>query len=166
MSSLKISFVLIILATVCVSVIGKEKCEPVKICPTYRYNLTNVISTNAGYHFEANEPEDGICEKGEKYILDGNDIGYPGRRTCVCIVTKDSKYPKCEPGIVKCPVMPNGLYGETIGQYLLRVGRAYPDGPSDGCCPTGSAKWIIDVSHSGVDHDSCFCIPQAKLDLN
>lgn len=131
------------------------------VCPDCVSTLDDTVVTVARKYLTANPPgpEDGVCLSGQKWIYFGKDHGFKNN-ACCCIPVPT--YPPIDCGhksdSPECPrAIPLG-FDEPFGHYNERVGRTVIDAPTNGCCPKGYFKWILDPFFTGAAKEICTCI--------
>jgi hypothetical protein len=132
------------------------------VCPKLDLTLEETIYEGIAKIFGKGLPTDGICLEGSKNIYNGTYFGYPGESACVCFVTnvKSNFQGSCKPGETQCPAYVPGNAGDTLPTFFKYLTSEFPDkfNVADGCCPTGSAKWIQPGSSFGSASDVCGCL--------
>jgi hypothetical protein len=143
---------------------ARKTCSDV-ICPDYEISLDKTVFEISKSYFERDLPENGICLDGkDKNIAYGHFFGYPGKTRCACVPGDGpdavAEFMECVPGVPQCPKSIDVYQDETLGDYYKRMGATYKkEGITDGCCPKGFKKWIVDPSVTGADHKLCYCEP-------
>jgi hypothetical protein len=161
MFSAKLLFlVFIALATTCDA--HRIKCDTV--CPPLYFDLSKTVGENFRRFFDVpNGPQDGICLKGDKYIIRGDRVAPELKENrCVCRVT-DTEFKKpCSDNrqdIKACKPVPPFDLSTNVGDFFRSLKLLNIDFTADGCCQPGDTKDIVLDYQSEYGSNVCYCVP-------
>lgn len=148
-------WVLVLLALTSLCNSKRLKCQPV--CPPCAWNFDETMEEVIVNLVQSNGPGDGVCLSGYKWT---KTVSYLGSDHDICCCVDTPPFEICDPSDPRaCPAGLSSLPGELIGDFWIRTGETLKDtAPEDGCCPSGSFKYVYKKSSTGQNKDICTCI--------
>lgn len=141
----------------------KLKCVPQPVLfPPCNLQLNETYRAFAFRILDYTDPAGGAtCINGDiRYEIFGAGYGVNKNSSC-CLVRPPSVELECNPQPPSVPTCPYNLgirQNETIGDYFLRIGTTQAGGPTNGCCPSGTYKYVFPPSVTMASENICGCV--------
>lgn len=129
-------------------------------CPPCIWNMDETVNEYCSRMLSVGGPSDGVCDAPNSHIWYhyGPDYKFP-HSTCCCLDLVPSDNLNCSDSATPvCPPVPLFKQTDSIYEYFDRVVSTIGEiAPTNGCCPSGSFKYIFPAAYLQQEDNICGC---------